>query len=379
MTDAMTALLSSVRLGMGDSEGEGRRPSCPAMPRRSPRDHPDVCCGSAMVPTSVRQSNQRSGTVMVAPAASVSAAGQRRTLLIASASTLLVLVTFVTPLATGIRTAAALGAGTGGQAWLLSAMSVGLAAALLVAGEAADQLGRRRIFVAGLVLLGVGSAVSGLAGTTGVFRVGRLLEGLGGAGVLACSLGLLSAAFPPGPPRANATAAWGASVGAGTGLGGVLTVVLDPGAGWRTTYLLTAVLALVLAGTARLALPDLGTRTRRRVDVVGPVLLVAALSLVLVGLVGTRSGFSTAAVVALLAVGAVLLVLFVAVESRLAQPLVDLALFRIPGFVGATLGALVTGAAVVGLMSFLATVVQRALGESLLAVTLLVLVWSGVS
>jgi hypothetical protein len=100
---------------------------------------------------------------------------------------------------------------------------------------------------------------------------------------------------------------------------------------------------------------------------------------VLVGLVGTRSGFSTAAVVALLAVGAVLLVLFVAVESRLAQPLVDLALFRIPGFVGATLGALVTGAAVVGLMSFLATVVQRALGESLLAVTVLVLVWSAVS
>src|SRR3954468_2965579 len=288
MTDAMTALLSSVRLGMGDSEGEGRRPSCPAMPPRSPRDHPDVCPGSAMVPTSVRQSNQRSGTVMVAPAASVSTAGQRRTLLVASASTLLVLVTFVTPLATGIRTAAALGAGTGGQAWLLSAMSVGLAAALLVAGEAADQLGRRRIFVAGLVLLGIGAAISGLAGGTGVFLAGRLLEGLGGAGVLACSLGLLSAAFPPGPSRANAMAGWGASVGAGTGLGGMLTVLLDPGTGWRTTYLVTVGLALLLAGTARIVVPDLGVRARRRVDVVGPVLLVAALGVVLVRLGGTR-------------------------------------------------------------------------------------------
>jgi hypothetical protein len=75
----------------------------------------------------------------------------------------------------------------------------------------------------------------------------------------------------------------------------------------------------------------------------------------------------------------VLLVVFVLVERRLAEPLVDLTLFRLPGFVGATVGALVTGAAVVGLMSFLATVVQRALGESLLAVTVLVLVWSGVS
>jgi MFS family permease len=316
---------------------------------------------------------------VLAPPAPVSAAAQRRTLLTVSASTLLVLVTFVTPLATGIRTAAALGAGTGGQAWLLSAMSVGLAAALLVAGEAADQLGRRRIFVAGLVLLGLGAAISGLAGSTGVFLAGRLLEGLGGAGVLACSLGLLSAAFPPGPSRANAMAGWGASVGAGTGLGGMLTVLLDPGTGWRTTYLVTAGLALVLSASARLLLPDLGTRARRRVDVVGPVLLVAALGLVLVGLVGTRSGLGAAGVVVFLAVGIGLLVVFVAVEARLAVPLVDLSLFRVPGFVAASLGALVTGAAIVGPTSFLATVLQRALGDSLLTVALLVLAWSAVS
>jgi MFS family permease len=304
---------------------------------------------------------------------------QRRTLLMVAASTLLVLATFVTPLATGVRTAADLGTGAGGQAWLLSAMSVGLAAALLVAGAAADQLGRRRVFIAGLVLLGLGAAVSAVAGSTGVFLSGRLLEGLGGAGVLACSLGLLSAAFPPGPSRARAAAVWGASVGAGTGLGGVLTVLLDTGTGWRGTYLLTALLAAVLAGTARLVLPDLGTRTRRRVDVAGPVLLVAALSCVLVALVGTRSGFGTAAVAAFLVLGAGLLVVFVLVENRLAVPLVDLALFRVPGFVGASIGALVTGAAVVGLMSFLPTVLQRALGESLLSVTLLVLAWSAVS
>lgn len=304
---------------------------------------------------------------------------QRRTLTMVAASTLLVLATFVTPLATGFRTAAAFGTGAGGQAWLLSAMSVGLAAALLVAGAAADQLGRRRVFVGGLVLLGVGAALSAAAGSTGVFLAGRLLEGLGGAGVLACSLGLISAAFPVGPARAHAAAVWGASVGAGTGLGGVLTVLLDTGDEWRGTYVLTALLAVALAGAARVVLPDLGTRTRRRVDVAGPVLLVGALSSVLVALVGTRSGFGTGAVVAFLGAGAVLGVAFVVTESRLAEPLVDLSLFRVPGFVGASVGALVTGAAVVGLMSFLPTVLQRALGESLLSVTLLVLVWSAVS
>jgi hypothetical protein len=115
------------------------------------------------------------------------------------------------------------------------------------------------------------------------------------------------------------------------------------------------------------------------VDLAGPVLLVAALSCVLVALVGTRSGFGTAAVIAFLVLGAGLLVGFVLVENRLAVPLVDLAFFRVPGFVGASIGALVTGAAVVGLMSFLPTVLQRALGESLLSVTLLVLAWSAVS
>jgi MFS family permease len=304
---------------------------------------------------------------------------QRRTLAVVAASTLLVLATFVTPLATGVRTAAALGTGAGGQAWLLSAMSVGLAAALLVAGAAADQLGRRRVFIGGLVLVAAGAAVSAAAKSTGGFLAGRLLEGLGGAGVLACSLGLISAAFPLGPSRARAAAVWGASVGAGTGLGGVLTVVLDTGTGWRATYVLTAVLAVTLALTTRLVLPDHGSRTRRRVDVAGPVLLVAALTSVLVALVGTRSGLGATGVVAFLALGAGLLVAFVLVENRLREPLVDLALFRVPGFVGASIGALVTGAAVVGLMSFLPTVLQRALGESLLSVTLMVLVWSAVS
>jgi MFS family permease len=316
---------------------------------------------------------------VVVVAETVATALQRRTLGIVAASTLLVLATFVTPLATGVRTAAALGTGAGGQAWLLSAMSVGLATALLVAGAAADQLGRRRVFLGGLALVAAGAAVSAAAGSTAVFLAGRLLEGLGGAGVLACSLGLISVAFPLGPSRARAAAVWGASVGAGTGLGGVLTVVLDTGTGWRATYGVTAMLAVVLAVTTRLVLPDLGTRTRRRVDVAGPVLLVAALTCVLVALVGTRSGLGAAGVVAFLVLGAALLVGFVVVENRLAAPLVDLALFRVPGFVGASIGALVTGAAVVGLMSFLPTVLQRALGESLLSVTVLVLVWSAVS
>ncbi|MGY1700428.1 MFS transporter [Geodermatophilus sp. SYSU D00766] len=313
------------------------------------------------------------------PAADAAAPLQSRTLAVVATSTLVVLAAFVTPLATSVATARELGTGPGGQAWLLSAMSVGLAAALLVTGAAADSLGRRRVFTAGLVLLAVGAAVSGAAPGTGVFVAGRLVEGVGGAAVLACSLGLVAQVFPLGPARARAAAVWGAAIGAGTGVGGLAAVVLDGDTGWRATHVATAVVAVLLAVAARLLLPGSAPGRRPRVDVAGPVLLVAAVTCLLVGLVAPRSGAGAATTAALLVGGVLLGAAFVLAESRVAAPMVDLALFRVRGFDAALVGALVTGAATVGLLSFLATVLQRALGESLLATTVLVLVWSGVA
>jgi MFS family permease len=304
---------------------------------------------------------------------------QARTLLMASLATLLVLVTFVTPLATGVRTTADLAAGPGAQAWLLSAMSVGLAAALLTAGVLADDLGRRRVFCGGLAVLGLGAAVVAAAGSPALFIGGRLLQGVGGAAVVACALGLIGHAFPPGPARSRAAAVWGASVGAGTGLGGLVTVALDHGQGWRTTYWATAAAALVLAAVARWTLVESGGNADRRVDVAGIVLLAGGVSALLAGLVQSRSGWGQPSVVVLLAGGVLLLAAFVPAELRQAAPMIDLRLFRVPGFLAATVGAFVTGATVVGLSSYVPTVLQRGLGESLLTATLLVLVWSAVS
>ena len=304
---------------------------------------------------------------------------QTRTLLMAVLATLLVLITFVTPLATGVRTTVSLEAGAGAQAWLLSAMSVGLAAALLTAGVLADDLGRRRVFTGGLVVLGLGAALVAVAGSPGVFIAGRVLQGVGGAAVLACALGLIGHAFPPGPARSRATAVWGASVGAGTGLGGLVAAALDRGEGWRTTYWVTAVAAVLLAGAAQRVLVESGGRAGRRVDTAGILLLAGGISVLLVGLVQSRSGWTQPSVLVPLAVGVLLLAAFVPAELRQASPMIDLRLFRSPGFLAATVGAFTTGATVVGLASYVPTVVQRGLGESLLAATLLVLVWSAVS
>ena len=304
---------------------------------------------------------------------------QNRTLAVVATSTLVVLAAFVTPLATTVATARDLGTGPGGQAWLLSAMSVGLAAALLVAGAAADDVGRRLVFTAGLVLLAAGAGLTAAAGSTGVFVAGRLVEGVGGAAVLACSLGLIAQVFPLGPARARAAAVWGAALGAGTGVGGLAAVVLDGDDGWRATHLATAAVALALAVAGRLLLPESPRPRRPRVDVAGPVLLVSAVTCLLVGLVAPRGGAGAVTTAVLVGGGILLAAGFVLAESRVRTPMVDLGLFRVRGFTAALVGALVTGVATVGLMSFLATVLQRGLGESLLATTVLVLVWSAVA
>jgi MFS family permease len=304
---------------------------------------------------------------------------QARTLLMASLATLLVLITFVTPLATAVRTTVALDAGPGAQAWLLSAMSVGLAAALLTAGVLADDLGRRRVFTGGLTVLGLGALVVAVSGSPGVFIAGRVLQGVGGAAVLACALGLIGHAFPLGPARSRAAAVWGACIGAGTGLGGLVTVALDHGQGWRATYWATAAAAVVLAGTARWVLTESGGNADRRVDAVGIVLLAGGMSALLAGLVQSRGGWGQASVVVLLALGVLLLAAFVPAELRQPAPMIDLRLFRIPGFLAATVGAFVTGVTVVGLCSYVPSMLQRGLGESLLSATLLVAVWSAVS
>lgn len=303
---------------------------------------------------------------------------QRRVLALAALGTALALLAFVTPLATGVRTSSALGAGPAGLTWTLSAMSVGLAVSLLTAGVLADARGQRRVFAAGLVVLGAASAVAAAAGHVGVVIAARLVEGLGGAAVLAGGLGMIGQAYGTGPGRARATAIWGAAVGAGTGLGGIAAVVLDHGAGsWRVTYAVTAVAALGLAALSVRLLPASPPARSRPVDLVGVLLLGTGTGALLGGLVEGRTGW-TAGPVGLLVAGVALLAAFVLVQARRAVPLIDLALFRVRGFTAATVGALVAGVGIVGVVSYVPTVLQRGLGASLPSVMLLMLVWSAV-
>ena len=289
------------------------------------------------------------------------------------------LVTYVTPMATIPQTALDLGAGSGARAWILSSMSVGLAAALLASGAIGDAVGRRRTYAAGLFLLGIGSLGCAVAPTSAVLVAARVLEGVGGAAVLACGLALLAHAFSEPAERVRATGIWGASVGLGITAGALLAAGLGPiGTGWRETYVVVGLVALALVLPSTRWLPESRAEHPRRLDVAGLVLLAVALTLLVSALTESRSGLSVSAVL-LFAGSAVAMAAYAVVESRVAEPMVDLALLRTPGFLAATLGALVLGAGVIAMTSNVPTLVQLGLGGSLWTATWLITAWSAAS
>jgi MFS family permease len=286
----------------------------------------------------------------------------------------LVLVTYVTPMATVADTLADLHGGDAARAWVMSSMSIGLASTLLATGAVGDRVGRRRMLVAGLVLMGLGAVVCVLAPGTGVFVAARIVQGVGGAAVLACGLAVLAAGTTPGHERARATAVWGASLGLGITAGVVLAGALGSGH-WRWSYVVVAALALVLAPTTHVGLSESSAATPRRIDVPGVLLLSLGLAALVAAVTEARTGVSP--VMLLLAVATVVLAAaFAVVQRRVAEPLVEPDLLRSPGFLAATIGSTVLGLGMIAMASNAAGLVQQGLGASLGHATLPLLVWS---
>ncbi|GAA3229793.1 MFS transporter [Pseudonocardia petroleophila] len=300
------------------------------------------------------------------------------TLAVAAGGTLLAMTAFTAPLSIVPAVTRDLGAGPVATSWVLSSMSLGLAIALLTSGAIGDEVGRRRVFVAGAVLLAAGSVAAAAAPGPWTFVVGRVLQGVGAAAVIACGLALISHAFP-GPERARATGIWGACMGAGPAVGPLLGSVLDAVVGWRWAYVTLTVLGVVLAVTGQRLLTESRSGRGRRVDVPGALLLAVGTGLLLAGLTEGRRGWTGPLAIGLLVGGTVVLALFVVHQRRVREPMLELGLFRRPALVSATFAAFVTGASIIALMSFVATVLESGMAYSAVVASVLVLAWSGVS
>ncbi|WP_344647286.1 MFS transporter [Cryptosporangium japonicum] len=301
---------------------------------------------------------------------------ERTVLAVVCAATLLTLADYTAPAVVLPTLAAELHATATAQVWVLNGITFGLAVLLLPAGSVADDYGRRRVFVGGVAGLSLAMAASALAPTAWVFVGARVVQGVAGAAVLAAGLGLVADAFPPGPHRIRAAATWGSMIGLGIAVGPLLAVAGGHVGDWRTFYWGAAVVGLVLAVASRPVLRESRAERPRPIDWPGVVLLGAALAALLVGATNGRTGWLRTATVLPIVLALVLFGLFTLRETRTGRPMIDLTLFRRPPFLLATLGALATGVAVIGPMTFLPTALQRGNGWTAAHTAVLAFVWA---
>lgn len=299
-------------------------------------------------------------------------------LALTSLSTLVAMLAYSGPLGNAPTLSAALDASTAARTWILSAISLGLAVSLLPVGALADEIGRRRVFVLGSWVFVAGMLLDAISSGPELFIAGRIVQGIGGAGIIATGLGLATAAAPNAHSRATVASWWGVSMGAGVAIGPVLTGLLDLGGAWRAFYWLLAVAGTLTALSATRWFAETTAETRRPVDVAGSVTMAGTLGLLLVALVETRQG-SIAAAVACGAGAIVCLVLLLVSQVRGRAPMMEAALFRRPDFVAATTGALATGLGVIALMSFACTFLVTAMGLTTLQAAGLLTLWSATS
>jgi EmrB/QacA subfamily drug resistance transporter len=250
--------------------------------------------------------------------------------------------------------------------WTVNAYTLTLAGLLLLGGSLGDRLGRRRIYVAGVIWFTAASIGCALAPAAGVLVAMRALQGVGAALLTPGSLAILEAVFRR-EDRGAAVGAWsglgGVATAGGPVLGGVLVGVAPWG--WRLVFLINVPIAAGVIWLSERYIPE--TRDDEAsgpLDVAG--VLLAALGLA--GLVfalteGPRQGWS-AALVTCLVVGVVLLAAFVVVEARGSHPMMPLSLFRSRNFSGANIATLLVYAALSGALFLLPVVLQRAAGFS---------------
>jgi EmrB/QacA subfamily drug resistance transporter len=258
-----------------------------------------------------------------------------------------------------------LGFTASGLQWVVSAYTLLFGGFLLLGGRMADLLGRRRMFLAGLVAFGVTSLLAGLAQTPDQLVALRAVQGLGGALLSPAAFAILTVTFRHGRDRNIAMGVWGGLAGLGGTLGVIAGGVLVDSLTWRWIFLVNVPIALALAVIVPMFVAEsrAAVAGRRTFDVAGAVLSTAGLLAIVLGVIRTeQAGWGSLQVIALLAGGVALLAAFVRVEGRSAAPLVPLALFRSRGLTTSVLALALNGAAFLAMFFLTAIFLQQVRG-----------------
>jgi EmrB/QacA subfamily drug resistance transporter len=250
--------------------------------------------------------------------------------------------------------------------WVVDAYALALAALLLATGSLGDLLGRRRIFVIGILLFVLASLLCGLATTPTMLNLARGLQGVGGAMMFANSLALIAQEFPP-HERGTAFGLWGATTGFAVAVGPLAGGVLTEGLGWEWIFFVNIPIGLLTAAMTVARVPLSDRDPTARIDWPGVVTFSGALFCLVLALIeGNDEGWTSALVLGLLIGSVLLLGAFVAIERRSAQPMFDLSLFRNRTFTGAQIVAFCLHASIFSIFLYLTLYLQNILGYSAL-------------
>jgi EmrB/QacA subfamily drug resistance transporter len=249
-------------------------------------------------------------------------------------------------------------------AWVVNAYLVAFGGLLLLAGRLGDLIGRKRIFLAGLVVFTAGSLLCGLAQSAEMLIGARFIQGAGGAMSNAVILGMIVTMFPRPGEQAKAIGVYGFVASAGASIGLLVGGVLTQGISWHWIFFVNLPIGIATAVVAAHLLErDEGLGLRGGADVPGAVLIVSALMLGVYTIVQTtEQGWGAAATIAGGAVTMVLLLAFVWREARATNPLVPLRIFRSRNVVGANVIQMLTVAGLFGMFFLGALYLQRVLG-----------------
>jgi EmrB/QacA subfamily drug resistance transporter len=253
-----------------------------------------------------------------------------------------------------------------GLQWVPSGYLLTYGGFMLLGGRAADLLGRRRVLVAGTLLIGVSSLIGGFAGSAGVLVGARLAQGLGAAMMLPAALSILTTMFREGSDRNTALGVWGGVAAVASAAGVLLGGVLTEGPGWRWVMFVNPLASVLVLGGIFWLIS--GERRRARLadfDLRGTILATGGMLLLVFALVkAPDQGWGATRTIAELTGALTLLAAFVINERRRQNPLMPLSIFRVRGLAAADATQLIAFAGFLAMFFFLTLYMQNVLGYS---------------
>jgi EmrB/QacA subfamily drug resistance transporter len=250
--------------------------------------------------------------------------------------------------------------------WVVNAYTLTFGGFLLLGGRLADLLGRRRMFMLGLVLFSVASFAGGIAQSEGWLLAARAVQGLGAAIVSPAALSIVTTTFAEGAERNRALGIWGAVAGAGGAAGVLLGGILTSGLSWRWVLFVNVPIGLAAAALAPRTLRESRSEGGATTfDLPGAITVTAGLSLLVYAVVdAVNAGWGSTGTLLRLAGAAVLLIAFLVIELRARHPLMPFSIFRLRTLRGANLVGLLVGMSLFSMFFFISLYVQNVLHYS---------------